>query len=143
MIVGIDHIHVAAADMDRSIAFHTDVLGFRFLRRVIFGPPEARRELAYVGLGDLLLELLAPGPNDASSRPFALTVTDIESTVEELRHKGVEIETEPRDSFSLAGLTAAIKDPSGLTIELRQWQAPDGPHYPDWQPKRPDVVRTA
>jgi catechol 2,3-dioxygenase-like lactoylglutathione lyase family enzyme len=143
MILGIDHVHVAAADMDKTIDFYTNKLGFRFLRRLSFGPPDARRELAYVGLGDLLLELLPPGPMAASNRPFALTVNEIEKTVEELRSKGVEVKEEVRDSFSFNGLTAVIKDPSGLDIELRQWAAPDGPHYADWQPARPDVVRTA
>ena len=59
-IAGIDHVHAVANDLDASIAFYTQVLGFRFLRRVAFGPDDARRELAYVGLGDMLLELVPP-----------------------------------------------------------------------------------
>lgn len=143
MILGIDHVHVAASDMDASINFYTEKLGFRLLRRISFGPPDSRRELAYVGFGDLLLELVPPGPMAASARPFALTVNEIENTVEELRSRGVEIKEEVRDSFSFKGLTAVIKDPAGLDIELRQWEAPDGPHYRDWHPTRNDVVRTA
>ena len=60
MITGIDHVHVTTFDMGKSIEFYTNVLGFHFLRRVEFGPEDARRELAYVGLGDILLELLPP-----------------------------------------------------------------------------------
>ena len=40
-------------------------------------------------------------------------------------------------------LAAAIKDPSGLTIELREWNNGDGPQFPDWQPEREDVVRVS
>jgi catechol 2,3-dioxygenase-like lactoylglutathione lyase family enzyme len=144
MITRIDHVHVTATDMDRSIAFYTQKLGFQFLRRVSFGPPENRRELAYVGLGDILLELL-PGsePEGMAARPLALTVVDMEGTLAGLRAKGVEVTQENRAGFSFGGRAASIKDPSGLTIELREWQAPDGPQYPSWQPERADVVRTA
>ena len=51
MITGIDHVHVTTFDMTKSIEFYTNVLGFHFLRRVEFGPEDARRELAYVGPG--------------------------------------------------------------------------------------------
>ena len=42
MITGIDHVHVTTFDMDRSIDFYTNVLGFHFLRRVEFGPEDNR-----------------------------------------------------------------------------------------------------
>ena len=147
MITGIDHIHVYTKDMDQSIAFYTNVLGFRFLRRASFGTPENRRELAYVGLGDILLELLplAAGITEVPSggnRPLCLTVADMDRTLVELQEKGVEI-TRSWEGFSFSGRAASIKDPSGLDIELREWLTPDSPHYPDWQPTRADVVRTA
>ena len=145
MITGVDHVHVTAVDMDKSIDFYTNLLGFHFLRRVEHGPADARRELAYVGLGDMLLELLPPAAGvelaGTAARPFALTVTDVKATVADLAAKGVEVSMAPRTGFSFSGLTAAIKDPSGLTIELREWQGGDGPQFPDWQPEREDVVR--
>lgn len=147
MITGIDHVHVTATDMDKSIDFYTNLLGFHFLRRVEHGPADARRELAYVGLGDMLLELLPPAPGidviGTAARPFALTVTDVEATVADLAAKGVEVTMAPRTGFSFSGLTAAIKDPSGLTIELREWKGGDGPHYPDWQPEVEGAVRVS
>lgn len=137
-----------AKDMDESIAFYTEMLGFRFLRRATFGPPESRRELAYVGLGDFLLELLelpqgAAEVPPGAGRPFALTVSNMEQTVADLRSKGVEVDMDIRPGFSFDGLATAIKDPSGLVIELREWQGSDNPYYADWQPTRSDVVRTA
>ncbi len=147
MITGIDHVHVTAVDMDKSIAFYTEVLGFHFLRRVEHGPADARRELAYVGLGDTLIEFLPPAPGvdviGTATRPLALTVTDLEGTLADLVAKGVEVTMPLRAGFSYYGLAAAIKDPSGLTIELREWNNGDGPQFPDWQPEREDVVRTA
>ena len=142
-IAAIDHVHAAANDLDTSIAFYTQVLGFRFLRRVAFGPDDARRELAYVGLGNMLLELVPPVEPPArgtAKRPFALRVEDMPATIADLKAKGVAVDVEPRPGFSFGGLTAVIRDPSGLAIELREW-AGDDAHNPDWQPKRADVVR--
>jgi hypothetical protein len=62
------------------------------------------------------------------------------ATLEHLVSKGVEVITQSRDGFSFKGLTAVVKDPSGLAIELREWQD-DGHTNPDWQPERADVVR--
>ena len=146
MITRIDHVHVVATDMDKSIAFYTDILGFRLVRRVQSGPQDARRELAYVGLGDVLLELLSPSQvaqiAGLATKPFALTVNDMAATLEELVSKGVEIVTPQRRGSFFEGLMAEIKDPSGLTIELREWHN-DSPDNLDWQPERADMVRTA
>ncbi len=40
MITGIDHVHVLTTDLDRSLDFWINALGFRLDRRVEFGPPE-------------------------------------------------------------------------------------------------------
>lgn len=77
-----------------------------------------------------------------AQRPLALTVTDVEAVIADLEAKGVQVTTQPRPGFSFNGVTAVVTDPSGLAIELREWRGPDGPHYPDWQPDREDVVRT-
>ena len=61
MIKRLDHVHVVAKDMDASIEFYTKALGFRLLRRVRFGPG-GERQLSYVGLGDMMIELVQPGP---------------------------------------------------------------------------------
>ena len=147
MITGIDHVHVTTFDMDRSIDFYTNVLGFHFLRRVEFGPEDNRRELAYVGLGDILLELLPPPPGvdvvvGTAQRPLALTVTDVDAVIADLEAKGVEVTTQPRPGFSFYGVTAVVTDPSGLAIELREWRGGDGPHFMDWQPEVEGAVRT-
>ena len=147
MITGIDHVHVTTFDMSKSIEFYTNVLGFHFLRRVEFGPEDARRELAYVGLGDILLELLPPPPGvdkvvGTAQRPLALTVTDVDAVIADLEAKGVEVTTQPRPGFSFFGVTAVVTDPSGLAIELREWRGGDGPHYDAWQPEVEGAVRT-
>ena len=132
MITGIDHVHVTTFDMDKSIDFYTNVLGFHFLRRVEFGPEDNRRELAYVGLGDILLELLPPPPGvDAvvgtAQRPLALTVTDVDAVMPTWRPKESRSPPSPGPGFSFYGVTAVVTDPSGLAIELRECAAATTP----------------
>jgi catechol 2,3-dioxygenase-like lactoylglutathione lyase family enzyme len=147
MITGIDHVHVMCRDLDESIEFYTKVLGFYFLRRTQFGPPEARGEVAFVGVNGILVELF-PMPRGATEipesakRPFGLMVDDMEATVADLRARGVEVFDE-RIGWTFSGKYAAIRDPSGVMIELRQWFADDSTTNPNWQPANPQVVRVA
>ena len=143
MITRIDHAHIVARDMDRSIDFYTRALGFRLLRRVAFGPPDARRELAYVGHGAMMLELVQPAHGGAfqgtEARPLGLACEDLAAEIDRLRALGVEIANEPAKSFSFGGRQAVIKDPSGLAIELRQYDSIENPMDPSWYPWRDDV----
>jgi lactoylglutathione lyase len=145
----IDHVHAVAVDLDTSIDFYTGVLGFDLLRRVEFGADDARKELAYISKGDTPIELVQPreandplGGSGTGSWPFALTVDDMAAAESELEGKGVEVVVPSHPCFSFKGLAATIKHPSGLAIELREWQD-DSRHNPDWQPERAYVVRTA
>lgn len=76
-------------------------------------------------------------------RPLALRVTEVQQTLEELRQKGVEVVSEPSEGFSFDGVTAVIRDPHGLLIELREWRAGDSPANDAWRATRPGAVRTA
>ena len=144
MDLKIDHVHAVAIDLDKSIEFYGK-LGFSLLRRVAFGPDDNRRELAYVGNAESVIELVLPrDPADpvgtgTGLRPFAMTVVDADAVTAELAAKGVEIIMQARPAFSFAGRTAVIRDPSGIEIELREWAANDGPTYPAWTPEREDV----
>jgi catechol 2,3-dioxygenase-like lactoylglutathione lyase family enzyme len=145
MDLKIDHVHAVAVDMDASIEFYAK-LGFGLLRRVEFGPDDERKQLAYVGRGASVIELVQPRDTTdplgggTGVRPFAMVVEDADATVAELEALGIEIAMHPRPSFSFTGRTTIIKDPSGLEIELREWGGGDGPTYPAWTPAREDVV---
>ena len=147
MIKRVDHAHIVVQDMDKSIDFYTRVLGFRLVRRVQFGPDDGRRALAYVALGEFMLEFVQPAHDGefrgTEARPLALAVDDLDSTMERFRDMGVDIAAEPAPSFSFTGRQAVIRDPSGLAIEVRQYGPADSPLSQDWQPTRADVVRMA
>ena len=126
MFKRIDHVEIVPGDMDRSIDFYTNVLGFKVKeRRKVERPP--LQEIAYITLNDSMVELLSyADPLPPSSEPrqiryrmMAIEVEDMDKAVEYLKTKGVELSLGPVALGS--SIRAEIKDPDGLSIELRQW----------------------
>ena len=146
MITSFSHIYLPVRSVDDSIEFYTKKLGFRLLRRYRTG--DTGPGSAYVELGDVLLELTQarnPVPADegrVESR-IGLTVTNMDAVMADLVSKGVEVSREPFDARTFWGRQAQVKDPSGYGISLREWAAPDNPHFDGWQPKHEGVVRLA
>lgn len=125
MIKRIDHVELVTNDIERAIRFYTEVLGFQVRSRQKMDRPELR-EIAYVTLGDTMLELIhavQPAPLSGGLRiglrMFALEVDNMEAEIERLKNKGVEISRPPVTLGT--SKRAEIKDPDGVSIELRQW----------------------
>lgn len=125
MFKRIDHTEIIPVDMEKTIAFYT-VLGFKIKERRKVGMPPLE-EVVYMPLADTMIELLAvTGAVPASNQPWqvgyrmlAIEVEDMDKAVAYLKSKGVEISRPP---VSLGkSKRGEIKDPNGLSIELRQW----------------------
>lgn len=113
-----------ADDLDRAVAFYTDVLGCEPI--TCFDPPG----LAFFRLGNtrLLLDKAAP------SALIYLRVGDVRATTENLRAAGVTIDTEPHLIFSDADgqfgqpgweeWMAFIKDSEGNLVGLASQHSP-------------------
>jgi len=147
----IDHLEVYSRDIDRTIDFYVNTLGFTLGRRT-----ESVRDdgsnlgLACVRLGDMMVEIIKADPEALDQpvdqtkmgmRMFALRVDDMAKTVEYLKDKGVEFFQAPRETGVFDGLRAEILDPDGIRIELREWQRGDSCYNDDWQPSRPNVTK--
>ena len=151
-IRGIDHVEVWAKDLQESVAFYTQVLGFQHLRTTAAQRPGGgAHEQACVTLGGMMVELIAAPPErraeqvDAGSmgvKAFALTVDDMAATAATLKDQGVRFVQEPKPGSSFNGWRAEILDPNGIGIELREW-IDDSIHNPDWTPNSSTVTRTA
>lgn len=114
-----------AVDLDRAVAFYEDLLGTPVSAR--FDPPG----LAFFMLDGtrLLLDKVAP------SSLIYLAVDDVNASVDSLRAKGVEIDTEPHvifqhsdDTLGPAGedeWMAFIKDSEGNTVGLVSYATSD------------------
>jgi catechol 2,3-dioxygenase-like lactoylglutathione lyase family enzyme len=139
-----DHIEFLARDLEETIEFYVNVLGFKHGRRTISTRPDGSRvEQACVVLDDFMIELFQASPEAIEAgwdpgalgvKTFALRVDDMAATVAELVAHGVVISREPRPGSSFEGLRGEMLDPNGVSIELREWQGGDSYHVEGWEP---------
>jgi lactoylglutathione lyase len=119
------HTMLRVGDLERSLAFYTDVLGMRLLRRKDY--PGGRFTLAFVGYGDerdhTVLELTNNW--DTSSYEIgtgyghiALGVDDIQAVCEGIRAKGGKVVREPGPMKNGTTVIAFVEDPDGYKVEL-------------------------
>jgi len=126
MFKRIDHVEIIPQDLEKTLKFYTEVLGFKIKERKKIGMPPLE-EIVYVELNGTVIELMSvQNPSPMSSDPWrvgyrmiAIEVEDMDRAVEYLKGKGVEVSSGP----VVLGKSkrAEIKDPDGLSIELRQW----------------------
>lgn len=125
----IDHVEIIPMDVQATLRFYTEVLGFRISSRHPIALPPLK-EVIYLRLGDGVVEIMVvdnPGkaPDDpwlGGYRAIAIEVDDMAEAVKYLTAKGVAIARQPVDLGD--SYRAEIRDPDGLAIELRQWKKP-------------------
>jgi glyoxylase I family protein len=129
MFKRIDHVEIVTEELERSVQFYTDVLGFKVrTREHIDRSPLGTLDLVYLDLGGTGIELIkyggqvapAPAQEHLGYRMMALEVADMQSTVDYLKTKGVAITWGPRVREGEYA-RAEIRDPDGHGIELRHW----------------------
>jgi glyoxylase I family protein len=129
MLKRIDHVEIVPQDLERSIAFYTEILGFKLDHRYPIDAP-ALKEVAYLTLNGSAIELLRADPPTARTprngevgyRLMAWEVDDMAATLRDLAAKGVPTTWGPRTTPAF--IRAEITDPDGNSIELRQWLKP-------------------
>jgi glyoxylase I family protein len=122
----IDHVEITTPDIEKSIAFYTNIMGFKLKerRKIEAGPLQ---EIAFYTLADTMIELMYPkNPAPASTQAWqvgyhgmAIQVEDMDKALAYLKDKGVEIVSGPAGTGT--SKRAVIKDPTGVPIELRTW----------------------
>ncbi|MEB3171072.1 MAG: lactoylglutathione lyase [Synechococcaceae cyanobacterium] len=119
------HTMLRVGDLERSLAFYTEVLGMRLLRRKDY--PAGRYTLAFVGYGDesehAVLELTHNWDTTAYTLGegyghIALGVDDIHAVCEGIRAKGGRVVREPGPKQHGSTVIAFVEDPDGYKVEL-------------------------
>lgn len=113
-LVGIAHVALPVASLEKSLDFYEKVLGLTRLERPDFGFPGA-----WLQLGAQQVHLMELGPVTPDARQhFAVQVGDAEAIALELEAHGVAAAR----SFGMpaAGRQVFINDPDGHQIEFNQ-----------------------
>ncbi len=121
------HTMLRVGDLDRSLAFYTEVLGMRELRRQDY--PGGRFTLAFVGYGleseGAVLELTHNWDTPAYEigngfGHVAIEVPDAYAACEQIRKRGGKVVREAGPMKHSTTVIAFIEDPDGYKIELIQ-----------------------
>lgn len=124
------HTMLRVGNLQRSIAFYTELLGMKLIKELDF--PEGEFTLAFVGYGaeenNTVIELTYNyGQSEYEMGNafghIALETPDIYATAEKLKKAGAEFTLEPGPMQHGKTHIAFLKDPDGYFIELVQ---------PDW-----------
>jgi glyoxylase I family protein len=143
VVKSVAHTGITVRDLEASIAFWRDVLGFEVERRMemsgefaaqVTGVPDAHFVLAALAGGGHHIELLqysrpvhrdhvCPRPCDVGSFHVAVNVDDLDATAELCAQHGFTLAGAPQSATEgpLAGCRFVyLRDPDGLTVELIQ-----------------------
>ena len=121
------HTMLRVGDLERSLAFYTEVMGMRLLRRQDY--PEGRFTLAFVGYGDeaahTVLELThnwdtASYTLGTGFGHLAIAVADAAAACEAIRARGGKVVREAGPMKHGTTVIAFVEDPDGYRIELIQ-----------------------
>lgn len=119
------HTMLRVGDLDRSIAFYTEVLGMQLLRQKDY--PKGEFTLAFLGYGpeseNTALELTYNWGKTQYQigngfGHIAINVDDVYQAVEAAKAKGAEIMREAGPMNAGDTIVAFLKDPDGYEIEL-------------------------
>ena len=144
-IVGAHHTGYTVSDLDRSVAFYRDLLGFELIAAqekeggylaAIVGYPDAHVRMAHLRVpgGEHVLELfeyVAPAgtradvePRNVGASHVCLLVDDLPAEYERLRERGVDSFVSPPievdTGINRGGFGLYLLDPDGITVELFQ-----------------------
>ena len=103
-------------DMDKSIKFYIEVLGFKIDSQ--HKPIPGAIITLLKGDGDAMIELIKNPTDKPGLFSVGMDVEDIHATVKELKSKGAKVTMEPIPIT--VGTLAFIEDPNGVKIALIQ-----------------------
>ena len=123
------HTMLRVGDLERSLAFYTEVLGMRELRREDY--PDGRFTLAFVGYQDeaegAVIELTHNWDTDSYELGngfghIALAVADAKKACDDIRVRGGKVVREAGPMKHGTTVIAFVEDPDGYRIELIERQ---------------------
>jgi lactoylglutathione lyase len=107
---------IMVKDMEESVKFYTDVVGFEIDSR--YNPRPGVMITLLKGEGDAMVELIKNTDDKPGLSSVGMEVEDLNATVKELKSKGARITMEPVPIT--VGFLAFLEDPNGARLALIQ-----------------------
>ena len=121
------HTMIRVFDLDKSIAFYTQQLGMKLLRRKDY--PDGKFTLAFVGYGDESEQAVIELTHNWETRSYdlgngfghiAVAVPDAYKACESVKAKGGKVTREAGPMKHGSTVIAFVQDPDGYKIEFIQ-----------------------
>lgn len=121
------HTMIRVGNLDKSIAFYTEVLGMHLIRHQDY--PDGRFTLAFVGYGDEASEAVLELTHNWDTPAYelgngyghvALAVPDAAAACAAIRERGGKVVREAGPMKHGKTIIAFVEDPDGYKIELIQ-----------------------
>ena len=103
-------------DMNESIKFYTEVMGFKIDSQYDLGL--AGKITLLKGEGETMIEIIKNPVDEPGLFSIGMDVEDIDTTLKELKSKGAKVTMEP--TLITVGTLAFLEDPNGIKIALIQ-----------------------
>lgn len=125
------HTMLRVGDLEKSIAFYTDVLGMKLLRRRDY--PDGKFTLAFLGYGDESENAVIELTHNWETKSYeigtgyghiAVGLPDIYAACAEVKAKGGKVTREPGLMKFGGSQIAFIEDPDGYKVEFIQVATP-------------------
>lgn len=119
------HTMLRVGNLERSLAFYTEVLGMRLLRRSDY--PEGRFTLAFVGYGDEATDAVLELTHNWDTASYdlgnayghiALAVPDAAAACAAIKARGGKVVREAGPMKHGNTVIAFVEDPDGYRVEL-------------------------
>jgi predicted enzyme related to lactoylglutathione lyase len=130
-INGVSHVLYRFYDREAASKFFVAAFGCELMER---GP------VSYAIIGDVLIEMGRTDPAAqadalAERYMFGVSVDNLEAAISECEQHGSQVTKPIFTPVSFWGRQAVVSVPGGTPIALREWRAPDGPHFRGWHPE--------
>jgi lactoylglutathione lyase len=120
----IEHVGIMVKNMETSISFYQNVLGFDLLDQITPGPSVSLAFLGSRESGQVYVELVcregAEFPDEGKVNHLAFTVDNMEEEVARLKELQVTFVTEQPNSLGNGASYIFFKGPDGESLELFQ-----------------------
>ena len=116
MDIKVKYATIIVNDMDESIKFYSDVMGFKIDSQ--YNPQPGIMITLMKSNGDAMVELIKDTIHETGFYSVGMDVKNLNTTLKELESKGAKITMGPVPT--LVGSLAFLEDPNGVRIALIQ-----------------------